>query len=135
MGKYSKFDNKKKAKAPHKIHPVWAGIGFLMVIIIPVITWAGATELVNFGQVQHWTVFGSFPRFFSPGALSFIPGMNFLAQIANLPAISVFFVLMLIIISGVLSMVYAFVYRIVGPPRYAPDDIPAPRVKTKPFKR
>ena len=135
MGKYSKFDNKKKVKAGNKIHPVWAGIGFLMVIIVPVITWAGATELVNFGQTQHWPVLSSFPKFLSPGAFSFLPGMNFLAQIANLPAIFVFFIMMLIIVSGGLSMIYAFVYRIVGPPRYAPDDIPAPRVKTKPFKR
>lgn len=135
MAKYSQFDNKKKVKARYKIHPVWAGIGFLMVILVPIITWVGATELISFGQTQHWPVLSSFPRFLSPGILSGIPGMNLLSQIENLPAISIFFVLMLIIISGVLSMVYAFVYRIVGPPRYAPDDIPAPRVKTKPFKR
>ena len=53
----------------------------------------------------------------------------------NFVAKAVFFVFMLIIATGFLTMVYAFIYRIVGPPRYAPDDIPAPRVKTKAFKR
>jgi len=34
-----------------------------------------------------------------------------------------------------MSVLYAFVYRLVGPPRYGPLDVPPPNVKLKKYKR
>lgn len=135
MAKYSQFDHKKPAPKGHKIHPVWSGIGFLMIILVPIIVWASASELAKFGRAQHWSLLNSFPQYLNMGFLGAIPGLSLLGTINELPATVAFFVFLLVVVSGLFSMTYAFVYRLVGPPRYAPDDIPAPKVKTKPFKR
>jgi hypothetical protein len=47
----------------------------------------------------------------------------------------VFTILYTIAISGLLSVVYAVVFRIVGPPRYGPLDLPQPHVKVGRYKR
>ncbi len=133
MAKYSKYGNKAPPKKGHKIHPIWTGIGFMMIIIIPIIVWIISDELVKYGQQQGWAILSSFPSTLPiPAAL--YPTFSFLASY-NFTAKVIFFIFLLIIISGLMSVVYAFVYRLVGPPRYAPDDIPAPRIKTKTFKR
>jgi hypothetical protein len=137
MAKYSKFERKSAGSANYKIHPVWTGIGFLMIIIVPIISWAAASELVTFGQKQGWAIMRSFPTYLElPEILvSMIPGIGGLTRMMNLPAISIFFLIILLLLTGVLSLGYAFIYRLVGPPRYSPQDEPAPRVKTAKYKR
>ena len=44
-------------------------------------------------------------------------------------------ILYMILLAGVMSVLYAFVYRLVGPPRYGPLDVPPPNVKLKKYKR
>jgi len=135
MAKYSKFE-RKTPQARYTIHPVWTGIGFLMIIIVPIMAWAGATEAVNFAWAQGWSLMRNFPMYLSlPDLLNIIPGISFITGIANLPALVTFFVIILIILTGILSFAYAAVYRIVGPPRYSSQDEPAPRVKTKKYRR
>jgi hypothetical protein len=134
MGKYTSFEKKRAPR--HTIHPIWSGIGFLMVIIVPVMTWAAASITVDYGQKQGWPILRSFPRYLDiPAILYNIPGVGMIAKMDNFAATAVFFLFMLIIFTGIFTVLYAFIYRLVGPPRYAPDDIPAPRVTTKPFKR
>ena len=135
MAKYSQFDHKKATKKAPKIHPVWSGIGFLMIILVPIIVWASASEVANFGRAQHWSLFNSFPQYLDMGFLNAIPGLSLLGTIKELPATVVLFVFILVIVSGLFSMVYAFIYRLVGLLRYASDDIPALKVKIKLFKR
>jgi len=135
MGKYSKFE-RKTPQPRYKIHPVWAGIGFLMIIIVPIISWAAATELVNLARQQHWGFINSFPIYLQlPDALNGIPGMGAMTGVQNLPAIGTFFLVILFILTSVLSFVYAAIYRVIGPPRYSPEDEPAPRIKTKKYSR
>lgn len=132
MGKYSKFE-RKKPKSRYTIHPIWAGIGFLMIIIVPIISWAAATELVNLARQQHWGFLGSFPVYLQ---LPFnIPGISAITSIQNLPVIGTFFLIILFVLISVLSFVYAMIYRVIGPPRYSPEDEPAPRIKTKKYTR
>jgi hypothetical protein len=135
MAKYSKFE-RKTPQARYKIHPIWAGIGFLMIIIVPIMAWAGATEAVKFAWAQSWPFMRTFPVYLPlPDLLNIIPGIGFITGIANLPALATFFVIILVILTGILSFAYAAVYRIVGPPRYSSQDEPAPRIKTKKYKR
>ena len=135
MAKYNKFE-RKTPQARYTIHPVWTGIGFLMIIIVPIMSWAGAMELVKFAQGQGWSFMRNFPTYLSlPDLLKIVPGIGYITGMANLPATAIFFLLILIILSGILSFAYAALYRIVGPPRYSSQDAPAPRVKTKKYKR
>ena len=43
--------------------------------------------------------------------------------------------LILVVFSGVLSIVYAIIYQVVGPPRYGPLDEPAPKKRAKRYTR
>ena len=136
MGKYSQYESKKKKQPTNKIHPIWTGIGFLLIVIVPVITWAAANVLVDFGKTQKWSILRGMPRYLQlPNFLASIPAFYQFTRIDSLPAVLIFFVILLLVFTAIFSVAYAAIYRVVGPPRYGPEDIPAPRVKTKAFKR
>jgi hypothetical protein len=133
MAKYSKFERKEKGVPRYKIHPVWTGIGFLMIVLVPIISWAGASELVNLAKKQGWSFMRSFPTYAQlPGV---IPGAGSINHLATLPAIAAFFLVIFFILTSLLSFGYALIYRVVGPPRYSPQDEPAPRIKTSKYRR
>jgi hypothetical protein len=60
---------------------------------------------------------------------------NYISSVPDFPGVALFFILILVALSGILSFVYAMIYRVIGPPRYLPDDAPAQRVVTKRYKR
>ena len=121
-------------------HPVWNGLGCLMLIIVPAMSIAlaiGAVELVlQQGWPFPYQLLGHpiFPPYlYATPALAAVFGG--IASVNNLYAyISVSLVFMLLL-GGIVSMLYAVLYRFTGPPRYGPTDAPPPKVKIKPFKR
>ena len=136
MGKYTERRDRALRAKQGRIHPIWAGIGFLMVIIVPLMTWAATVLIVDGVQASNPAMLNGFPRYLAvPAFLYGIPGMAMIARMDNFAIKAVFFIFALVIFTGLFSTLYAFIYRLVGPPRYAPDDIPAPKIKTKPFKR
>jgi hypothetical protein len=44
-------------------------------------------------------------------------------------------VLYIVIFGGIISVIWALIYRVVGPPRYGPLDAPTPDIKVKTYKR
>ena len=56
MGKYERFDYQTRKKPPPKIHPIWRGIGCMMLILIPVVAYAAANVFAD--VAPNWTVFG-----------------------------------------------------------------------------
>ncbi len=70
-----------------------------------------------------WKVVGLTPL------LAFIQSQN------NLYAILTVTLLYVVVFSTLVSVVYAFVYRYVGPSRYGPQDAPPPNMKVKRYKR
>jgi len=140
--KYSTYDAQ-KPPAP-KIHPVWRGLGFVMIVLAPIMSWAGA-EVTNqilrgiddkYVKSFFYGLSGSLPV---PGWLNFIPlvanAWRAVATYEDIKSKLVLFFLWLVAFSGVLSVLYAMMYRLIGPPRYGPQDIPAPRVRSKRYTR
>jgi hypothetical protein len=142
MGRYEKYEKRKfvanKTKAPH---PIWQGIGCLMFIIVPIISYALADVTIQAGVKAHWSLLpyqlvGTplFPdfvwKFWQLAALA-----SPLTKINNLYANLLLTFIYIIILSGLGSLGYAIIYRFIGPPRYGPQDIPQPKIKTKPYKR
>jgi hypothetical protein len=139
MSKYQSYQ-KAKELPRNEIHPVWRGIGCVMIIITPVISWASAMLLLDFWRAQKLPYLGDllgYLRF--PEIVYKIPGIsmlaNYISSIRDLKALAVFFLLLLLTFSGILAVLNAVMYRIIGPPRYTAVDEPAPRVKTKKFTR
>ena len=61
--------------------------------------------------------------------------VDFLQRQTNLLANLVFAIAVAVLIFGVISIVYGFMFKLMGPPEYGPTDVPPVRVKTKRYKR
>jgi hypothetical protein len=142
MGKYSARDSGRKAisdvdKSPHAI---WRGIGCLMLLLMPILSIALGVETVDYGIKSKWPF---------PYQLMGLPGMPDwvykiqifrqltlpIRQIENFYAYAAVSILYMAVISAGISVVYAIVYRMVGPARYGPFDAPPPTIKTKKYTR
>jgi hypothetical protein len=139
MAKYQSYQ-KPKELPRNEVHPVWRGIGCIIMLISPIISWAAAQVLLDFGKTQHWAFLYELSEVIRfPDIVYQIPGIlvvaNYLSSIAYLKALLIFFFLLLILFSGVFAVLNAMLYRLVGPPRYTALDEPAPRVKTKRYTR
>ncbi len=141
MGRYDYSERRRAAAKKKGPHPIWQGIGCLVIIILPIISYALADATIEAGVKARWAflpyeLLGA-PRFpdivwkYWQIARLFSP----ITQIDNLYANLVLTGIYTLIFGGLASLVYAIVYRYIGPPRYGPQDIPPPKIKTKPYKR
>jgi hypothetical protein len=131
---------KKEIVRPYKIHPIWRGIGFLLMVLVPVMALAAALVLTKMGFEMGWPFMSELRGTVRlPDIFYVIPVVrnfaNWISSIANFPAKALFFLGMLLVFSGIMSLLYAMVYRLVGPPRYSPLDAPAARTKVKRYTR
>jgi len=132
MTKYTRVAHKTDER-PWNIHPVWRGIGCFMAIIIVVMSYAGAKELVDYNQESQ--------KFGVPEVLydsvqipytKYIPALEvddvvnkFLANIKY--GYVVFMLIFMFIGLGAFSFVYSALYRVSGPSRYSAIDSPEVR--------
>jgi hypothetical protein len=136
MSKYQSFQKHKELPARRDVHPVWRGIGCLIMVILPVISWATAQLLLEFGKSQKWAFlyelsdYVRFPEWAYSTPYILILA-NYISSIPYLKALLMFSVLVLILLSGIFAFLNAILYRVVGPPRYTELDAPAPRVNVK----
>jgi hypothetical protein len=114
MGKFSKYSTTvQKPKAPWKIHPIWQGIGCVMMVIIPLVSYAGSVMLIEANNKNNWF---PFPReFYGPASNPYL-----YAEIGVTVLFSMFGYLVFVIL-------YTIMYRLWGPPRYGPTDAPPPK--------
>jgi hypothetical protein len=137
MAKYAKYQRKSEKKSG--MNPLWRGIGCILIVVVPVISYAlmviltpmiKATGLVPYellGQVK-------FPEWvFKMPILSdfafFIGGINDL----GLKLIAFFVILLLL--TAIFSLLYTMLSQLVGPPRYSDKDAPPSTHKAKVYKR
>ena len=136
MTKFTKY-RKPIIERPDAVHPVWRGIGCLLMIVVPVMAFAGAVTLVNYGIPARWPIpqellgHVQFPNWvWNTVTLKDIAAA--INRVDNPVADLVFFVVLLLLLSGIVSTAYAIIFRLIGPPRYTPLDVPPPRHKPKP---
>jgi uncharacterized membrane protein len=117
MGKYDKYNPQSRlGDKPWTIHPIWRGIGCLMMVIIPLVAFAVAVLLVDANSQQHWLVV--------PYQMSEDITIPFLGTIDNFYAVILVTVLLSLIGFGILTIIYSIIYSAFGPPRYGPVDSP-----------
>jgi hypothetical protein len=137
MTKYSALSKPQMKTRRWKIHPVWRGIGCMMMLIIPIMAYAAANIFVRANLKNHWFVFP--PEFTKPIIISTskipyvtLPNFNKMLYDA-LGRIYygdlAFFVLFLILGYIMLLVMYAFMYQVSAPPRYSGYDIPPIKAK------
>lgn len=139
MGHY-RFEPPKKEKV---MPSGWLGIGCIFMIFLPVVAYYGAFLLIrDVDSVREFwlsTAPGLFGRIsIHPWLLkvnALDPFWLFLHKQTNLMLYFVFGTLILIVLSGIVGMLYGFMYRIVMPTRYGPTDAPPQKRKTKRYNR
>lgn len=141
MGNY-RFEEK-KAMQKKQTHPLWRGLGCLMIVLVPIMSYAAA---------YLTTTLFIIPRYFlliPPEILAtirlpdwlfaFLPILaSALQRILNTPYLILILLVTLVyivIFSGIMSFLYAFVYRIANPSKRGPFDAPPPKAKIKKYTR
>ncbi len=139
MGKFSKYSRQLPPRS-REAHPIWRGIGCILILIVPLLSFAMASLLVNYGLGRGWPIppellgYIKFPDWvWKIPILASIAGP--VASYNNLKAVSAFFFVVLVLLTGLYSTVYAFVYRGLGPPRYSTIDAPPSGHRPKRYKR
>lgn len=119
-------------------HPVWNALGCLMLVVVPAISIALSVVVLQVIQANKWPFpyqLMGYPRFpdflYSTKGLSQLFGA--IDNIQNLYAYIAISLIIMVIVGGILSFVYALIYRFVGPSKYGPTD--APPVKLKVTKK
>lgn len=140
MGKYRSSATRREKPKPQGPHFIWTGLGCLMIIIIPTISIAASYKIVNYGLAHEWSLpyqlLGT-PRLpeivYKSDALWSVFG--FITKIKHFYAYAAVAGLFMILLSGIISYIYALIYRMLGPARWGPLDVPPPRIKTKKYTR
>jgi len=140
MGKYSSV--RKQAPPPRNqgVHPLMRGIGCIMMVVVPILAYGSSVLLVNYGALHGWPIPPTWlgtptfnPLLWKLQGLTTV--LTFLQAQTNLMANLVFTIAITVLVGGIMSMIYGYIYTIFGPPRYGPTDAPPERIKVKKYTR
>jgi hypothetical protein len=137
MGRYSKTQYERKEKPQG--NPLWRGVGCILMVALPLITFGltvlSLPQLVATGLIPiQLEGFVNFPDWvFKVRGLSDIA--IFIRGIDNLWLGIIVFFIILILLTGIASLIYVSVLQVIGPPRYSEKDAPPPKYNAKPYKR
>lgn len=121
MGKFSEYERSALKTKPWKIHPVWRGIGCIMMVLIPLMSYFGGIELLKANARNGW--------FIVPVEFTGPPAYPYLY--AKLTVC----VLLMVFSFGALVILYMLVARLSGMSRYGPLDVKPVRPSKKKRRR
>lgn len=139
MGKYNSRVSKPPMPKRNVVNPYMRGVGCLLMIVVPVFSYGIGYELAkrNFGLGAlpvEWYDYMQFPSYFYA-----LPGLarvaDFLSGIPRFPATLALAVVVMIVVGGIISVIFGWMYSLFAPSQYGPMDVPPPRVKTKKYRR
>lgn len=115
MSKYEKYNIRPSREKRWRIHPLWRGVGCLLLIIVPIAAYAGSFILVRENNERHWVevpreVMGYLSLPFDLGRIYYL---NLLVAVA-----------LIVVIFALITVLYGIIYSSFGPPRYGPMDSP-----------
>jgi|SaaInl7_200m_RNA_FD_contig_51_1441843_length_1922_multi_6_in_0_out_0_3 hypothetical protein len=126
MGRYDRYTSRDPLESDKGLHPIWRGIGCVMLVLLPVMGYAASSLLLAANQKNAWIRVP--PEAAKTIVVPFVGAIPFLfAKLAVT-------LLVLVLGYGVLIVFYSAFYRAVGPPKYGPTDAPPPK-RTKKKKR
>jgi hypothetical protein len=140
MGKYTTRSVQKPKPRRDGVHPVMRGIGCIMMVVVPILAYGTALLLIDYGIRRGWPIPPDWlrPITIHPLLLNLQglePLWNLLLRQNNFIAVVVFTIAIIVVVGGLMSILYGYIYTIFGPPRYGPQDAPPIRAKVKRYKR
>ena len=133
MGFSTQQFNRGRQDKPWKVHPVWRGIGCILLLLIPIMSWYVTALLLDSNQKAiippELTKVVAIPLIKVGGIDKVIIQVNTYFSNAHFVFGQVFFTIIFSVLGfGILSFLYAIFYRVAGPPRYGPFDVPPNKV-------
>ena len=117
MDKYSyRFQQQQKGPKRGEIHPVWRGIGCLLIVLIPAVAFSASRVIIEAAIEYGWF---TVPRDLMRGP----SGLPFAFTYGELLGT----LILMLLGYGLVVVIYTLVFRMVGPPRYGPMDAPPPK--------
>lgn len=114
MTKYMRPYQQSVQKPRRAVHPIWRGIGCVLIIMIPILSYAIASLVVEANLKQHWF---QIPKEIAGSFTIPVVGAVGYTQLALT-------VIIMVIGYGLLTVFYAFIYRLFGPSSLGPMDAP-----------
>ncbi|MFU8772438.1 MAG: hypothetical protein ACNA8H_08475 [Anaerolineales bacterium] len=123
MGKYRpSYIRHSFPPRPWTVHPVWRGIGCVFMVVLPIMAYVISVILVRENFIQQWV---QIPREL---AISIT-----IPNVGQIYLLDILLALVLLVIGMALfTIIYSAIYRLFGPPRYGPLDVPPPKYRKKP---
>ncbi len=123
----SKYQRNVKPLQPsfsnRKIHPIWRGVGFAFMILIPFMSYFTADWFLKENLRQHWVEFPA----------------NLLIKVQGLPEDLliriIITVALMVVLYALLTFFSLLIFRAFAPPRYGPLDVPPLKYKGRPYRR
>lgn len=118
MGRFDSSRKPAEYNETPEYHPIWRGVGFAMMVLIPIISYAASVLLFQENLVRHWIPIPS----------------DLIIRVGKDPYLMIKIILAVIIavIFYMIFLVITFVAnRLFGPPRYGPLDAPPIRRKVR----
>jgi hypothetical protein len=133
LGFSSQKYQREHQQRPWKVHPVWRGIGCALLLLIPIMSWFGTSIFLQTNQTivlpRELTNIVTIPFTHITEIDRIILQINHYFSDTGFVFGQIFFTVILSFIGfGVLAFLYAIMYRMAGPPRYGPFDVPPNKV-------
>jgi len=104
-----------------RMHPVWRGVGFALIVILPAISYIASLLLIEANKTERW---------FNIPADLISKGNDPYSTIKLVLTLMVF-----ALFSIIFTTIFMILYSIFGPPRYGPTDVPPVGGRFKKYKR
>ncbi len=140
MTKYTVASQRRAVRQQNTTPAVWRGIGCILILFVPFISFILAAATVQLGVDQQWPLPYQLMGYPVMPALlwkvpGFVPVLAFIQAQRNLYAVLTVTIVYIVALGALISLMYSLVYRLVGPSRYGPLDVPPPNIKVKRYKR
>jgi hypothetical protein len=124
---------REREQRPWKIHPVWRGIGCALLLLVPIMSWYGTKLFLQSNEkvVLPWelTTVVTIPYTHVGEIDKMIGEINHYFNATGFVFGQIFFTIIFSIIGfGLIALIYAIMYKVAGPSRYGPFDVPPNRV-------
>jgi len=129
MGFSSQQYKRGKQERQWKIHPVWRGIGCILLLLVPIMSWYIATIILqsNAKTLLPYQLTNVFviPTVNISAIDQLIIQVNHYFKNVNFVFGQLFLTIIFSVIGfGIIALIYSILYRVAGPPRYGPFDVP-----------
>ena len=137
MSKYMKYHRKSKPKK--QVPPLWRGIGCIMMLAVPILSYVVGYAFLQEAKRRHWVPPELLGYYQFPDWVWDIPILEtvvrFLSNIKDGTAMVIFFFVTFLLLTGLVSFLYTVFYQLVGPARYSELDAPPASRRTREYKR